>query len=109
MPGGLPIGSTGSIKVYSENCVKTARPALVLHHRKYGNDNFYATIEDDQAALLTRSLIGTHNLMWGSDYPHTDSTWPCSNEVLDELFDDIDSETRRKITRDNVRHLYGLS
>ena len=69
---------------------------------------FYATIEDDRPALATRALIGVDNLMWGSDYPHTDSTWPCSNEVLDELFEGIPDEDRAKITSDNVKALYGV-
>ena len=69
---------------------------------------FYATIEDDRPALATREFIGVDNLMWGSDYPHTDSTWPCSGEVLDELFEGIPSEDRAKITRDNVKALYGV-
>jgi predicted TIM-barrel fold metal-dependent hydrolase len=69
---------------------------------------FYATIEDDRAALFTRDLIGVDKLMWGSDYPHTDSTWPCSHEVLDELFEGVGDVDRRKITRDNVKALYGL-
>ena len=63
---------------------------------------FHATIEDDRPALATRHLIGVDNLMWGSDYPHTDSTWPCSREVLDELFADVGEEERAKITRGNV-------
>ena len=69
---------------------------------------FYATIEDDRPALATREFIGLDNLLWGSDYPHTDSTWPCSNEVLDELFDGIAAEQRTKITHANVRALYGI-
>ena len=69
---------------------------------------FFATIEDDRPALLTRSLIGVDNLMWGSDYPHSDSTFPCSMEVLDELFSNIPIEERQKITRDNCRRLYGI-
>jgi|TARA_B100000686_G_scaffold42515_2_gene44407 predicted TIM-barrel fold metal-dependent hydrolase len=69
---------------------------------------FFATIEDDRPALLTRNLIGTDNLMWGSDYPHSDSTFPCSIEVLDELFVDISNEEREKITRDNCKRLYGI-
>lgn len=69
---------------------------------------FYATIEDDAAALLTRSLIGVDNLMWGSDYPHTDSTFPCSLAVLDELMTDLPAEDRRKITHDNAVNVYHL-
>ena len=69
---------------------------------------FFATIEDDTAALRTRELIGEETLLWGSDYPHTDSTWPCSTQVLDEMFEDYEPETRDKITRTNVANLYSL-
>lgn len=69
---------------------------------------FYTTIEDDQAALRTRDMIGEDRLMWGSDYPHTDSTWPCSMEVLDEMFADFPAEARAKITRNTVKELYGI-
>ena len=70
---------------------------------------FYATIEDDQPALATRHMIGIDNLMWGSDYPHTDSTWPCSSEVLDELFEAVPRDERQKITSGNVKQLYGIA
>ena len=69
---------------------------------------FYATIEDDQPALRTRDLIGEDRLMWGSDYPHTDSTWPCSAAVLDEMFADYPAAAKEKITRSNVMKLYNL-
>ena len=69
---------------------------------------FYATIEDDRAAILTRHILGVDNLMWGADYPHSDSTWPCSREVLSEVMADVPHDEVRKITRDNVARLYGL-
>lgn len=69
---------------------------------------FFATIEDDTAALNTRDMIGEETLLWGSDYPHTDSTWPCSTQVLDEMFQDFSPESRDKITRTNVANLYSL-
>lgn len=69
---------------------------------------FFATIEDDTAALGTRKLIGEESLLWGSDYPHTDSTWPCSTAVLNEMFENYSAETRDKITRTNVANLYSL-
>ena len=69
---------------------------------------FFATIEDDTAALRTRELIGEETLLWGSDYPHTDSTWPCSTQVLGEMFENHSAATRDKITRTNVANLYSL-
>jgi len=70
---------------------------------------FFATIEDDKAALLTRNIIGEDNLLWGSDYPHVDSTWPSSIAVLEEMFEGIDPAVLGKISRDNVKRLYRLS
>ncbi len=69
---------------------------------------FFATIEDDTAALRTVEMIGEETLLWGSDYPHTDSTWPCSTQVLDEMFEGYSPQTRDKITRTNVANLYSL-
>ena len=69
---------------------------------------FYATIEDDRPAVLTREIVGVDNLMWGSDYPHVDSTWPCSTQVIDEIFEGVPDADRNKITRDNVKALYGV-
>jgi len=70
---------------------------------------FYATIEDDRPAVATRQFIGVDRLMWGSDYPHVDSTFPCSLEVIDELFEGVPMTERARITRDNVIELYGLA
>ena len=53
-------------------------------------------------------MIGEDTLLWGSDYPHTDSTWPCSSQVLDEMFDGYPAQTRDRITRTNVARLYSL-
>lgn len=69
---------------------------------------FFATIEDDTAALNTRDMIGEETLLWGSDYPHTDSTWPCSSDVITEMFESYSPESRDKITRTNVANLYSL-
>lgn len=70
---------------------------------------FHATIEDDRPAIATRELIGVDRLMWGSDYPHVDSTWPCSQAVLNEIFEGVPAAERERITRRNVETLYGLA
>jgi predicted TIM-barrel fold metal-dependent hydrolase len=46
--------------------------------------------------------------MWGSDYPHLDSTFPCSRQVLDEIMRDVSAADRYAMTRGNVARLYGL-
>jgi len=74
----------------------------------YFRDNIYMTFQDDWSAFRVRHLLNIDRLMWASDFPHSDSTWPHSREVLAEQAGDLDSYERDRITHDNVRELYGL-
>ncbi|MGH8010648.1 MAG: amidohydrolase family protein, partial [Candidatus Binatia bacterium] len=58
--------------------------------------------------ILTRELIGIDNLMWGSDYPHTEGVWPFSRQQVARTFADIPETDTRKIVHDNVAHVYGF-
>ena len=44
--------------------------------------------------------------MWGSDYPHTESTFPRSRQITSEILADVTSDERAMILRDNVAKLY---
>lgn len=45
-------------------------------------ENFLACFITDPTALLTRERIGIENIAWECDYPHSDSSWPRSPEML---------------------------
>ncbi len=66
------------------------------------------TFMRDAASVLTRDLVGVGNLMWCSDYPHDDCTWPDSREVVARQFKDISEGDRVKITCLNAARLYGI-
>jgi predicted TIM-barrel fold metal-dependent hydrolase len=68
------------------------------------------SFQDDKRGLAERHDIGIDGLMWGSDYPHTESTFPRSATVLEEMFDslDVDSKERQLIAHDNACRLYGF-
>jgi uncharacterized protein len=53
-------------------------------------------------------LLGEDNVMWGSDYPHPDGTWPDSMRFLDQELGCLSEKVRRKVTHDNAAKLYGL-
>ena len=74
----------------------------------YWRSNFYATFEDDPLGIRTRDFIGVNTLMWGSDYPHGDSVFPHSMQVLDEVLDECTWEERWEMTVKNVINLYNL-
>jgi predicted TIM-barrel fold metal-dependent hydrolase len=76
----------------------------------YYRQSFHATFQqDDVTGLLARQIPGVDTLMWASDYPHTDSTWPRSREVVEDLFVSVPDDERRKITSANAAALYGLN
>jgi predicted TIM-barrel fold metal-dependent hydrolase len=69
---------------------------------------FFATFEDDRFGVLTRAGIGVESLLWANDYPHHDSIWPHSREVLEEIFQDVPEAEQRAMTDGNAARLYGL-
>ena len=63
----------------------------------------------DHIGVQTREAIGVDNIMWASDYPHVDATWPDSRRVIEEHFRGLPQEHKRKIVGGNVARLYGIA
>ena len=70
--------------------------------------NVVVSFIEDRLAVPLREEIGIENLVWGSDYPHTESTFPRSNTIVDGLFAGAPDSDRRAMTADNTRRLYGF-
>jgi len=68
--------------------------------------NAFLSFQEDAMGIRDRSLIGVDTLMWGSDYPHTESTFPRSRIILERILDGVPGEERRQITASNVARLY---
>jgi predicted TIM-barrel fold metal-dependent hydrolase len=66
----------------------------------------FLTFMNDRAALVAREIIGVGNLMWSSDYPHTDSTFPHSRQVIAENCAGVPESDVRKIVCENAAALY---
>ena len=81
-------------------------PQLDMLPSEYFKGQGFATFGDDRVGLLTREVTGVDCLMWGSDYPHDEGTFPHSQEVIDRIFKDIPEDEKRKIVRDNAAKLY---
>lgn len=74
----------------------------------YFKRNAYLTFMDDRSGIFIRELIGVERLMWSSDYPHNDSTWPDSQQVIASLFKGVPESHKRKILAENAARLYGF-
>ena len=74
----------------------------------YFRRQVYATFMEDPVGLREREFIGVDNIMWSSDYPHSETTWPNSKKLTDEWTADFPEDERRKILFENAERLYGL-
>lgn len=52
--------------------------------------------------------IGIDRFMWGSDYPHDESTYPNTREALRHSFVGADEFELRKVLGHNAAALYGF-
>jgi predicted TIM-barrel fold metal-dependent hydrolase len=70
------------------------------------HSNIYVSFQEDDLGIRWRELIGVDQLMWGSDYPHAESTWPKSQEILERILADVPDAEKAKIAGGNVARLY---
>jgi predicted TIM-barrel fold metal-dependent hydrolase len=75
---------------------------------EYFRENIYTTFQDDWVAFRVADLMNWRRLMWANDFPHSDSTWPWSQEMLAEHTRHLTEEQRQAILCDNVAQLYGI-
>ena len=74
----------------------------------YVRDHFHFTFQDDPIAFRVTDLMNHHGLMWASDHPHSDSTFPHSQQVVAEQTAHLSPEVRDDILWRNCAELYGL-
>lgn len=68
----------------------------------------FASFQEDAVGLRLRYDIGVETLMWGSDYPHTESTFPRSREILADILDGVPDGEVERIVSTNAARLYGF-
>ncbi len=88
------------------------------HHREWtGQDlpmlpselfreRFITCFIDDAAGLKNRYDVGIEQMTWECDYPHSDSTWPESPELLAQTLTGIPDEEVDAITHLNAMRLF---
>src|SRR5438094_545377 len=54
----------------------------------------HATFIEDRPGVKLRHEAGLANILWSSDYPHSDTTWPRSREAVAEQFADVPPRER---------------
>jgi predicted TIM-barrel fold metal-dependent hydrolase len=75
---------------------------------EYFHQNVYLTFQDDLMAFKLRQFSNIRRLMWANDFPHFDSTWPRSREIIQEHTAGMSEEEKNLVLHDNLAQCYGL-
>ena len=70
--------------------------------------NVFIGFQEDALGIRDRHIIGVDTLQWGSDYPHVESTFPRSREILEEILADCTEEEKAKIAGGNAARVYRI-
>src|SRR6185503_604280 len=76
------------------------RPSDVLRR------NFWFCTIDDPSTIDTRYRIGVENIMVEVDYPHGDSTWPNTQQVIRDAWGHLPAAELRAMCCENAAGLY---
>ena len=49
-------------------------------------DQVYSSFQNDTSCLLNRKVLGLKNMVFATDYPHSEGTFPTSQNVIEEMF-----------------------
>lgn len=82
--------------------------ATPLSPREYLQRQFFATFENDAIGMASYQMFGVDNYMWASDFPHRNTTWPNSHQVIAENFADVPADVKDKIVYGNVAKLFKI-
>lgn len=62
----------------------------------------------DKESVDARYDVGINNLMWGTDYPHPEGTWPQTRDQMIECFKGLPEHELDRILGMNAVEFYGL-
>lgn len=75
---------------------------------EYIREHVYWGFFDDPIGMKLRHEVGVDRIMWSTDFPHVESTWPDSIQLFDEMLEGAPEEERRRIAALNAVEFFGL-
>jgi predicted TIM-barrel fold metal-dependent hydrolase len=74
----------------------------------YYADHVYSAFFKDAVGVAMLDMVGQDNVVFETDYPHQDGTWPHSRQAAAEQFGHLDQTVIDKLARGNAIRLLGL-
>ena len=74
----------------------------------YFEGRIFGCFTDDQHGLASLETIGTGNICFEVDYPHSDTTWPNCKDYVEKLAANLEPEIAYKVLRGNAIDMLSL-
>jgi predicted TIM-barrel fold metal-dependent hydrolase len=85
-----------------------ARPKLSLKPSELIRRQCHVTFQNDPVAVNNLGVTGFEPLMWGSDYPHPEGTWPDSHATCDRILAGLPEGAKRAILGGTAARVFGF-
>ena len=72
------------------------------------HSNCFLGFPEDSLGMKDHHIIGVDSLQWGSDCPHSESTFRRSKEILEEIRLECTAEEKAKIAGGNTARVSNL-
>jgi predicted TIM-barrel fold metal-dependent hydrolase len=74
----------------------------------YFRSNIRVSFTEDRSFVRNRDDVGIDRMMWGSDFPHAEGTFPRSGEYVEDQFAGVPFDDLRQMVATNTAGLYGF-
>lgn len=106
--GGWLAWLMSTLDEYYEAHNSWAKPKLAESPSAYVRRQVHVTFQRDEVAFANLALTGPEPLLWGSDYPHPEGTYPNSVSTVTELIKGIPKADAAYIVGGHAVTLFGF-
>ena len=74
----------------------------------YMDQNIYGSFINDRIGVMCRNEPGGKNIMWSSDYPHSETSFPNSHAVIARDFTGVPEAETQEIVGERARRVFAV-
>ncbi|HEX3246118.1 MAG TPA: amidohydrolase family protein [Chloroflexota bacterium] len=84
-------------------------PGGIPPSESFNRQVYFTFFNDGVGARAFQWGWGVDNCMWSNDFPHGNTTWPNSREIIARDLSMLPDDVRARLLRENVARLYNLT
>ena len=108
--GWIPMWLEGMDDIYRKNHIwmeklMGLRP-LPRKPSEYVLEHCYFGFQNNPVGVRLRHELNVDRLMWANDFPHAETDWPCSREVIRNSFEGVPEDEKHKMVVGNFMRFF---